>query len=163
MLEAQRLRRNGDGLQIQHFRQAQARRHVLIGGEAPSIRARAIEFLGLPGRAAVEAAGLHVDYGLAFVDGVTAWDGLVPANGEADDDFIAPMPHAVVGGPTAEAPWLAEYGGLAHGLGLQVAHHLADFTQVIGAMRDDAEHGRQLVDALPIVRAIEMPADALIG
>ena len=74
------------------------------------------------------------------------------ADGEADDDLIAPMPHAIIGGPAAESAGLAEYRSLAHSLGLQVAHHLADLSQVIGAMRDDAEHGRELQDALPLVR-----------
>ena len=87
------------------------------------------------------ATRLHIDRRLTLVDGVTTLSRFMSADGEADDDFIAPMPDAVIGGPTAESPRLAEYRGLAQSLGLQVAHHLADFAQVIGAVRDDAEHG----------------------
>ena len=109
------------------------------------------------------AARLHVEKGRAFIPRMTPIDGLVGTEGEADDQFVIPMPHAVVGGPTGKAPRLTKNGDLSRHLGLQTAHHLTDLAEMIGAMHNDAQHGRQFVDSLPILSAIEMPFDALVS
>lgn len=93
---------------------AQARGHVLVGGQAPASGRPARGRLRCPGDAAVEAARLHAGEGPRAVPGVKAAAHVVVAEGEADDDLVAPRPDAVVGGPARVAAGLAVDDDVVH-------------------------------------------------
>jgi hypothetical protein len=61
--------------------------------------------LDVPGASAVAAAGQQVFLGFGAVDVVAVGaEVLVGAGAEADEDFVAPGPKAVVSGPAGEPP-----------------------------------------------------------
>ena len=93
---------------------AEALGHVLVGGQAPSSGRPARGRLHPPGEAAVEAARLHAGEGPRAVPRVKAAAHVVVAEGEADDDLVAPRPDAVVGGPARVASGLAVDDDVVH-------------------------------------------------
>ncbi len=93
---------------------AQARGHVLVGGQAAASGRPARGRPRCPGDAAVQAARLHADEGPRAVPRVEAAAHVVVAEGEADDDLVAPRPDAVVGGPARVAAGLAVDDDVLH-------------------------------------------------
>ena len=96
------------------FAHAQACGHMLVGGQAAASGRSARGRLRGPRDAAVPAAGLHADEGPRAIPRVKAAIGVVVAEGEADDDLVAPRPDAVVGGPAGVAPGLAVDDDVLH-------------------------------------------------
>ena len=96
----------GRGVLVEDLAQAQARIHMLVGGEAAAPRQVAGKGADRPAAPAVEAARLKIDEGLGGIAGVEAPFGQMRPDGEAEHELIAPAPHAVIRRPAGEAAGL---------------------------------------------------------
>ena len=114
--------------------------HMFISGKPAIAGSSAVEVFKLPAFAAIGTALLHVNKGQTLVSRMATLDQSVIAEREADNQLVVPMPHPIIGGLTGKSARLAVYDDLSHKLSLQMAHHLADLAEMIGAMYDDAQH-----------------------